>query len=50
MGLNVSYDVSSGSLVLVELLGDQHSQLHASLLHQPQHPELLVHKTCEIFL
>ena len=36
---NVGYDVTSGALVLVELLRDEHPQLHPNLLHKPVHPK-----------
>ena len=36
--LDVRHDVAGGPLVLVELLGDEHAELHPGLLHQPVHP------------
>ena len=42
MGLNVGDDVAGGSLVLVELLGDEDPELHPRLLDESEHPELFV--------
>jgi hypothetical protein len=38
MRFNVGNDVACGALVPVELLGDEDTQLHPFLLHQPVHP------------
>ena len=40
MRLDVSDDIACRSLVLVELLGNEHTQLHTWLLDEPQHAEL----------
>jgi hypothetical protein len=38
MWLDIGNDVACGALVPVELLGDENTQLHTFLLHQPVHP------------